>query len=419
MFKFLHTADIHLDSPLRGLESYEDAPVEQIRQATRRAFDNLVDLAIEEAVAFVLIAGDLYDGDWKDYHTGLFFINGMSRLRKEGIRVFLVSGNHDAASQITKSLQLPDNVIQFPTHKASTEIIEALHVAVHGRGYESRVVSENLVLDYPRSLTSFFNIGLLHTSLNGRAGHEPYAPCTVDDLTSRGYDYWALGHVHLFETVRQEPWIVFPGNIQGRHIRETGAKSATLVTVEEGRIVDVRQREVDVLRWSVCDVDVSGCETVDHVIQLVRVALDDIQQQAGARTLAVRLNIVGAGPIHSRLQEESNPLTEIFRGITTGLGDMWLEKVRFRTRRAAPVESTLGEESPIAGLMQAVATLELNTESILRLSPEIASLKSKLPAEFLKNDDSYLSEDPQLLAELNSDVRELLIAKLLKHGSGT
>ena len=115
MFRFIHAADIHLDSPLRGLESYEDAPVDEIRNATRRAFDNLVTLAIEEAVRFVLLAGDLYDGDWKDYNTGLFFTERMGRLKRQSIRVFMVSGNHDAQSRISQHLQPPDNVTTLST----------------------------------------------------------------------------------------------------------------------------------------------------------------------------------------------------------------------------------------------------------------------------------------------------------------
>ncbi len=119
MFKFLHTADIHLDSPLKGLEVHEDAPVESIRGATRRAFDNLINLAVEEKIDFVVISGDLYDGDWKDYNTGLFFAGRMGKLNRAGIRVFIVSGNHDAASQITRAMPLPENVTLFSPTKPS------------------------------------------------------------------------------------------------------------------------------------------------------------------------------------------------------------------------------------------------------------------------------------------------------------
>jgi DNA repair exonuclease SbcCD nuclease subunit len=187
MLKFLHAADVHLDSPLRGLERYPGAPVEEIRAATRRAFENLVALAVEEEVGFVLLAGDLYDGDWKDYNTGLFFAAQMARLEEAGIRAFLIAGNHDAASQITRVLRPPANVKVFSTKRPETEILEDLGVAIHGQGFAQISVSEDLSAGYPRAVPHLFNIGMLHTSLDGRPGHASYAPCTVDGLRSRGY----------------------------------------------------------------------------------------------------------------------------------------------------------------------------------------------------------------------------------------
>ena len=329
MVKFIHTADIHLDSPLKGLEAHADAPVEEIRGATRRAFDNLIDLAIEEAVDFILIAGDLYDGDWKDYNTGLFFAARMGRLSKAGIKVFIVSGNHDAASQITRAMPLPDTVTLFSPRKPQSVKLDALGVIIHGQSYSSRAVAENLAAQYPQHDSNYFNIGLLHTSLTGREGHEDYAPCTVDELKSKGYDYWALGHVHKREIVSEDPWIVFPGNIQGRHIKETGAKGATVVTVEEGRIAAVETRELDVLRWATCQVDLTACETADRVHDAVRQTFAQELDQADGKTLALRLILTGQCPIHARLLDRTAQWTEEFRGIAAGCGDVWLEKVKF------------------------------------------------------------------------------------------
>ena len=285
--------DIHLDSPLRGLESYEDAPVDEIRNATRRAFDNLVALAIEEEVRFVLLAGDLYDGDWKDYNTGLFFTERMGRLKRHNILVFMVSGNHDAASRISPHLHPPDNVTVLSTRKPQTILLEHIGAAIHGQGYASRAITHNLARHYPQYHPGYFNIGLLHTALNGREGHEPYAPCSLDDLKSKGYDYWALGHVHQREVISRDPWILFPGNLQGRHIRETGSKGASLITVENGRVVDVTHHDLDVLRFSRVSVDLSRCTTIDAVHDPVREALETAQAQADERVLAVRLELTG------------------------------------------------------------------------------------------------------------------------------
>ncbi len=416
MFRFIHAADIHLDSPLRGLESYEDAPVEEIRGANRRAFDNLVELAVEEDVSFVLLAGDLYDGEWKDYNTGLFFAERMGRLRRQNIRVFMVSGNHDAASQITRTLQLPDNVLVLSTKKPQTILLDHIGVAIHGQGYQSRAMSKNLAEQYPQYNPGYFNIGILHTALNGREGHEPYAPCTLDDLKQKGYDYWALGHVHKREEVSKDPWIVFPGNIQGRHIRETGAKGASLVTVENGEVIGVEHHELDVLRWSVCRVELSGCEMVNAVHDHVRQALEGEQEHAEGRILAVRLVLTGDCPVHPRLLEDSAHLRESFRSMAAGLGDMWLEKVLFKTGRKGSLKDAMGEETPLAGLMTAVEQFELDAGRLLDLVPEVAALKSKLPPDLIGGDDPLLPTAPDQISVFIDDVRELLTAKLISHG---
>lgn len=416
MVKFIHTADIHLDSPLKGLEAHENAPVEEIRGATRRAFDNLIDLAIEEDVDFILIAGDLYDGDWKDYNTGLFFASRMGRLSRAGIKVFIVSGNHDAANQITKTMPLPDNVTLFSPGKTQSVKLDNFGIIIHGQSYSSRAVTDNLASQYPQNDSSYFNIGLLHTSLTGREGHENYAPCTLDELKSKGYDYWALGHVHKREIVSEDPWIVFPGNIQGRHIKETGAKGATLVTVEDGRITEVEERELDVLRWATCQVDLSECETSDNVYDLVRQGFEQKLDQADGKTLALRLVLTGRCPVHAQLLDRTAQWAEEFRGIAAGFGDVWLEKVKFQTSRKKSLEEIFGEDTPIAGLLQSIQHLELDSDTLLGLVPELSALKSKLPAEIHSGDEPFLDPSPDKIAELRIEVQELLIAKLLQHG---
>ena len=416
MVKFIHTADIHLDSPLKGLEAHEDAPVEEIRGATRRAFDNLIDLTIEKEVDFILIAGDLYDGDWKDYNTGLFFAARMARLSKAGIKVFIVSGNHDAASQITKAMPLPDNVTFFSPRKPQSVKLDDFGVIIHGQSYSFRAVTENIASQYPQHDSNYFNIGLLHTSLTGREGHEDYAPCTLDELKSKGYDYWALGHVHKREIVSEDPWIIFPGNIQGRHIKETGAKGATMVTVEDGRIIEVEVRELDVLRWATCQVDLSECETSDMVYDAVRQNFKQELDQADGKTLALRLVLTGRCPVHAQLLDRTAQWTEEFRGIAAGFGDVWLEKVKFQTSRKVSLEEIFGEDTPIAGLLQSIQHLELDGDTILGLVPELSALKSKLPAEIHSSDEPFLDLSPDKIAELRTEVQELLIAKLLQHG---
>jgi DNA repair protein SbcD/Mre11 len=418
LVKFIHAADIHLDSALRGLERYEGVPFDEIRSATRRAFDNLIELAIEEKVDFVLLAGDLYDGDWKDYNTGLYFIERMGRLREAGIRVFMVAGNHDAANQITKHLRLPENVTRFATRLPERVVLEDLNVAIHGQGFPRRAVTEDLSQAYPQGDPQLFNIGLLHTCLDGKPGHEPYAPCTAEGLRSKGYHYWALGHVHKREVVRQDPWIVFPGNTQGRHIREAGAKGCTLVTVDNREVAQVEHRDLDVLRWSLCAVDITGGETVEDVYGQVCEALQQALDTAEGRPVAARLVLQGVSAAHSRLHIDTEYWTQEYRALATGLGGagIWLEKVSLKTQPSISLDSLLTRDDALGGLLHGIRDRELDDSALAELAHEVSALRQKLPAEILSGEDRFDPSDPQQLQAILEDIKELLVNRLLTAG---
>jgi len=413
--KFIHAADIHLDSALHGLERYEGAPVDEIRSATRRAFDNLIDLAIDEEVAFVVLVGDLYDGDWKDYNTGLFFVERMNRLREAGIRVFVVAGNHDAASQITKHLRLPENVTLFSTKHPEQVILDDLDVAIYGQGFATRAVTEDISLAYPQGDSQLFNIGLLHTCLDGKPGHEPYAPCSVDGLRSKGYQYWALGHVHKREVVSEAPWIVFPGNIQGRHARELGPKGCTLVTVKGAEVDVVEHRDLDVLRWSRCELDVSSCETPDEIYEQVRRALQAELDSAEGRPVAVRLVLQGACAAHASLQADRERWVQEYRALATGLGGagIWLEKVSLRTQSIVSNEFALNHDDALGGLLRSIHELELDSNALGALADELAALRQKLPAELLGGEDPFDPTSPEMIGESLEEIKGLLLDRLL------
>ena len=227
-------------------------------------------LAVEEHVAFVLIAGDLYDGDWPDNHTGLFFAAQMARLREAAIPVYLIQGNHDAANRMTRQLRLPEGVFFLSTNHPETRYLDGCDVAIHGQGFATQAVMDNLAITYPKRSAGAFNIGILHTAVDGREGHDRYAPCSLDDMKRHEYDYWALGHIHKREELSRDPWIVFPGNIQGRHIKESGPKGCMLVTVDGGRVASAEPQWLDVVRWSSCVVDSTGAADGDELIDRFR-----------------------------------------------------------------------------------------------------------------------------------------------------
>ena len=413
--KFAHAADLHLDSPLRGLDRYEGAPVERMRAATRRAFTNLVDACIAEPVDFLLVVGDLFDGNWKDYGTGLFFASQMSRLREAKIPVVFLRGNHDAASHVTKQLRLPDNVRELSWQKPETFELAHLGVAIHGQGFGTRAMTDDLAARYPQAIPGLFNIGLLHTCAEGREGHDRYAPTTVPILASKGYDYWALGHVHEREVLSRDPWIVFPGNIQGRHARETGAKGATIVTVLAGRVTDVEHRAFDVARWSVCNVDASGAASAADVIDLVREALRAAALAADGRPLAARVLVSGTTPAHLDLVGDQDRYTNEVRAAGNDLeGDgVWVEKVTFHTRAPLDAESLRERDDAIGQLARSLADLRADEAAMRLLFDELADLKKKLPIELRDAEGSALPEDAAGMRDVLDDVEGLLLPRLL------
>lgn len=329
MIRFLHASDLHIDSPLRGLDRYEGAPIGRLRTATRGALERLVDMALNEGVAFVLLAGDIYDRDWPDFHTGLFFREQMARLARADVRVFIVQGNHDAQGVITRQLHLPQNVKVFSSRTAETCRIEGLSVAIHGRSFPNRAVNEDLVPSYPSPVPGFFNIGVLHTSLTGRVGHDTYAPTDAATLSAKGYDYWALGHVHAREVVSELPRIVFPGNLQGRHANETGPKGCELVTVEVGHI----QSEfvpLDVVRWSQVAVPLDGVDRVDAVGAAFRKALAPMLIGAADRLHAVRVVLSGSTELHRLEALQPGTLAAAVQGAAQDVSEteVWVEQVQ-------------------------------------------------------------------------------------------
>jgi DNA repair protein SbcD/Mre11 len=416
-FTFIHAADIHLDSPLTGLEQYEGAPVEKIRSATRDAFKNLVDTAIDRKVAFVIIAGDLYDGDWKDYNTGLFFASQMVRLQKEQIKVFLIRGNHDAASLITKELKLPENVIEFSIREPESYYIESLGVAIHGQGFASRSVEENLVKNYPKRKDGYLNIGILHTSATGREGHENYAPCSIDDMKEKGYDYWALGHIHLREALNEkDPVILFPGNIQGRHIKETGDKGCTLVTVHDGAIQSLTHLSLDVLRWELCEVDASGLESLDEIMDRAREILEQKYQDVEGRFLAVRFRIHGATKVHQELIVDKDHIINNIRSLSleVGLGDVWVEKVKIETARKINIEELKEQHTPIAVILDFIKDVGLDEDMLKELLIEFQDIQQALPFEMRNGEDGFNFNETDIIKKRLTDVEDLILYFLTK-----
>jgi DNA repair protein SbcD/Mre11 len=385
-FRFLHAADLHLGSPFLGLAQKDSEVAARFARASRTAFEDLVTKALEEDISFAVIAGDVFDGEWKDASIALFLNRQLARLSNRGVPTFFLRGNHDAESLVTKSLTWSDKVFEFSTRRPETHRIEDLRVALHGRGFPHREVLENYAVDYPEPVPGWFNIGALHT-----------APCTAADLAARGYDYWALGHVHAFEIVSRDPWIVYPGNLQGRSIRECGERGAVIVEVADGAVAKVRRVVTDCARWAEVYVDAAPHDDETSLLRAVETELGPHAAMAGGRLLAVRIILTGATTLHPRFIADRDRLRDEVEAAAQRCGeDIWLERLRIDTTEPQRAEggAALAEIDLAAALQKCEADVALRA----RLTDLIRTVRDKLPGGMAEDASATLDLD-SILAE--------------------
>ena len=369
-FKFVHAADLHLDTPFRGI-SADSALASTFQQATFRAFSRIVDVCLREHVAFLLLAGDLFDAKDRSVRARLALRRELERLEAAGIGAFIVHGNHDPLSGDTGTLGLPGGVKVFGPDWEEVEVRRdgQLLCRVQGLSYPEAEVRENLSTRFRRTAPDF-TVGLLHANLGGVEGHANYAPCTVEDLGARGLDYWALGHVHT----RAEYALpggavaVYPGNPQGRHVNEPGERGCVLVEVEEGR---TRRRfvPVDRVRWHRLEVSLTGLGALEALVGAVTEQVDAscAEELEGH---AVRLTLTGRGPLHRELSQPEalgQLEAELREQLSRRHPPVLLESLRDASRPEVDMETVrlsggftgtlLAEAEALAGDTEALAAL--------------------------------------------------------------
>lgn len=411
--RFVHAADLHLDSPLRGLERYEGAPVELAREATRSAVKNLVDLCLREDAAFLLVSGDLFDGDWKDFHTPLFLVSELARLKTKNVRAFVVLGNHDLQSELVPHIRWPDNVTVFGAHRADTCILHEFSTAIHGRSYARPAVSENLAASYPPPSPDHFNIALLHTNAAGSAGagdHASYAPCKVEELRACGHDYWALGHVHGHQVLATSPHVVYPGNLQGRNARETGAKGAVVVDVEDRRVSSLRFVPCDVMRWARIDIAAEVADGPRELVEKVRVAVASEAERIGGRALAARVTVRGACEAHAilaRVEDRARFIADL-RAAARDVSDRaWIEKVQIETSSLVDVDTLRAARDLVGDLLRSTRDLASSGALAKTLEPLFLPLRAKMGAAL--DDAGVRLDDPERLRRYIAEAETILV----------
>ncbi len=360
-FRFVHTADLHLDSPLVSLALRDPDLALEVGVASRTALTRIIDLCLAEAVDALLIAGDLWDGSQTSVKTPRFLKQELGRLSDAGIRSFILRGNHDAASKVSRELEPPPLCHVFDT-KPGTEMFEAggNSIAVHGISFAEGAVPESLLPRYPAPVTGAFNIGMMHTSLNGSAGHDVYAPCSVTDLDMHGYEYWALGHIHKRAEHRGRSIVVMPGIPQGRDIGEAGAMSVTLATYGDDGRLTLEQRPVAALRFDRVGVDLTGIEDWGQAVAALTGAIraGGLAERAEEH-LVLRPHLTGETPLAFRIARDLDQLLQEATASAEGQSGLWIDKVENRTTATGALETRLPAD------LVAIVTADLPSDPAL------------------------------------------------------
>ncbi|MDA1258201.1 MAG: DNA repair exonuclease [Chloroflexi bacterium] len=415
-FRFVHAADLHIDSPFKGLLKYEARVAQRLKEATFEAYSNLIDLCISEGADFLVVAGDVYDGADRSVRAQMRFRDGLARLEENGIPSLVTHGNHDPLDGWVSRLRMPESTHVFgsePEWKTVTARGDAI-AQVQGVSYPTREVHENLALRFTPPSQDLFSIGLLHCNVGGIAEHDDYAPCTVEDLSAVGIDYWALGHVHTRQTLKDSnPVIAYPGNLQGRHPNERGERGALVVDVDQAGRVTSRFEALDVVRWETLTVHIDGLPDLDALLDMAHSRIQQERTNAGGRDLVCRIELTGRGPLQTDLSAENavEDLAEELRsGYISATPFVWVERISNRTSPEVDIATLAGRDDFVGAVMKRglVALEQDDTADGLRESLSTV-LSQRRFAGVLE-----MPDDPQMAAILDAARWEL--AELFERG---
>ncbi|CTQ47471.1 metallophosphoesterase family protein [Roseibium aggregatum] len=413
-FKFIHTADIHLDSPLRSLALRNNDLAELIGDATRQALVMIVDVCIDEQVDALIVAGDLYDGDQTSMKTARFLASQMQRLHDAGIATFIIRGNHDALSRITQELILPPSVTVFGGRSHSVDIAKGdLALSVHGLSFAKPHAPESLLEKYHRPTPDAVNIGIMHTSLAGAPGHDLYAPCKVSDLHGWGFDYWALGHIHTRTQHAGERIVIMPGMPQGRDINETGEKTVTLVTVNDDRSLTVEERPTSIAQFERVSIDMSSAETWREAAYLIERETAGARDQTRSQHLVARLRLMGSTRLSWQLRRDRDLLLAEAEQRAESIGNTWIEKIEIATD--APESTPVGSATadPVLELGELIRGDIIHQHGVRQAVQDLVKeLRDDLPPEArgFSGEDEVAFE--ALVDQLLSEGSEDMLARL-------
>jgi len=370
--RFIHAADLHLDSPFRGIGSASVALKDRLQAATLGALRRVVDHTIESKADFLLIAGDIYDSKDRNLRALVSFRSEMERLAERNIPAFIVHGNHDPLNGWGSGFQLPPNVVTFGG-RADTEpfIRRGREVAqITGVSYARERITDNLAAGLKPPENAAYSIALLHANIGHQAGHADYAPATVEELATAGFNYWALGHVHTQSTLASDPaMIVYPGNTQGRNPRESGPRGCLQVDVDTYGRAHLEFIDTSIARWVHLEISIAGIGAMDQLVDLMLAKGREAAAAFGGPTVA-RCTIRGNGALHRDLQREdmNEELAELLGSVVIA------ESVRIATGPELDFESLVRTETMVSDFLKLTDRALEDAEMRQRLTDSLAPL---------------------------------------------
>lgn len=346
----------------------------------------MVDLCLDEQVDALLLSGDLYDGEQTSMKTARFLADQIRKLHEANIKVFVIRGNHDALSRITKELTFPNSVKVFGGLAAAVPMERergAIPVAIHGISFAQPHAPESLLARFKPPIEGAVNIGLLHTSLDGSPGHDPYAPCGLAELQAAGFRYWALGHIHQRATVEGAATVVMPGMPQGRDINEAGAKSVTLATVMDDGSIVLEERLTSIAQFERVTVDLGGIEDWRDMVGALGRALGQVRDGVASEHLVARLRLTGATPLAWRLRRDRDLLRTEAEDQAAALGKSWIDKVEVDCRPPGTIQdmSAPGDADPLEELRRLMGEVTQDDAYRAEIAAIAEELRAQLPVE--------------------------------------
>ena len=379
--RFVHAADLHLDSPFVGIKAIApDNVASALRDATFSAYENIIDLCIDEQVDALLIAGDVFDSADRSLRAQLKFVEGLKRLDDGGIRSFVCHGNHDPLDGWEARLDYPTGCTRFREEAQVVPVFEddPESAVVHGISYSRRDVYDNLVRCLGKGDPEAFSIGLVHANAGRDTTHTNYAPCTLEDLERNGIDYWALGHVHARQVLSERsPTVVYPGNPQGRHPNEPGARGVYLVEVDDAGDVHLDFRSVDTVRWERTVIDISQMDGEQDLIDKIHQSIDDALKGADGRSVLPRIALVGRGTIHGSLRKPT--FIESLMGEVNGEWPerspfAWCERIEDETKAPLDHDEIIKGSDFLAEVLKTAANTKEDPDLLARLQDGLSEL---------------------------------------------